>query len=142
MATQHEVGRRHRGMIEDEDAAIGKLGEGAFHLGTWYRLASAHCLLTFLVLHILGRVRRCGLLAHLGGRACILAARCARRWRCGPRRRSHGVSLSLSPNTAPLAARKLTSSLVVSHSVFSKTKDYVSEFSRYKDPNTIREIRE
>lgn len=26
--------------------------------------------------------------------------------------------------------------------VFSKTKDYVSEFSRYKDPNTIREIRE
>lgn len=28
------------------------------------------------------------------------------------------------------------------NSVFSKTKDYVSEFSRYKDPNTIREIRE
>lgn len=26
--------------------------------------------------------------------------------------------------------------------MFSKTKDYVSEFSRYKDPNTIREIRE
>lgn len=26
--------------------------------------------------------------------------------------------------------------------VFSKTKDYVTEFSRYKDPNTIREIRE
>lgn len=36
----------------------------------------------------------------------------------------------------------LTFSLVASHSVFSKTKDYVTEFSRYKDPNTIREIRE
>lgn len=29
-----------------------------------------------------------------------------------------------------------------STAVFSKTKDYVTEFSRYKDPNTIREIRE
>lgn len=30
----HEMGRdrRHRGMIEDEDAAIGKLGSGAFAL--------------------------------------------------------------------------------------------------------------
>ncbi|GAK66629.1 DNA-directed RNA polymerase II subunit D [Moesziomyces antarcticus] len=89
MATQHEVGRRHRGMIEDEDAAIGKLGE---------EFDDAGCLLISEVELVFSQPDALG--DGAAGRDDVATA------------------------------------------VFSKTKDYVSEFSRYKDPNTIREIRE
>ncbi|CDU22172.1 related to Rpb4-16 kD subunit of DNA-directed RNA polymerase II [Sporisorium scitamineum] len=92
----HDVGRdrRHRGMIEDEDAAIGKLGT---------EFDDAGCLLISEVELVFSQTDSLGSLANeagAGGRDEVATA------------------------------------------VFSKTKDYVSEFSRYKDPKTIREIRE
>ncbi|KIS66661.1 uncharacterized protein UMAG_04722 [Mycosarcoma maydis] len=92
----HEMGRdrRHRGMIEDEDAAIGKLGSEFDDIG---------CLLISEVELVFSQPDQLGSMANpagAGGRDEVATA------------------------------------------VFSKTKDYVSEFSRYKDPNTIREIRE
>ncbi|SPO32790.1 related to Rpb4 - 16 kD subunit of DNA-directed RNA polymerase II [Ustilago trichophora] len=89
----HETGRRHtRGNIEDEDAAIGKLGE---------EFDDAGCLLISEVELVFSQPDALGSNADgANGRDDVATA------------------------------------------VFSKTKDYVSEFSRYKDPNTIREIRE
>ncbi|EST08598.1 RNA polymerase II, Rpb4 [Kalmanozyma brasiliensis GHG001] len=91
----HDVGRdrRHRGMIEDEDAAIGKLGTEFEDAGC---LLISEVELVFSQPDALGSAGEAG----AGGRDEVATA------------------------------------------VFSKTKDYVSEFSRYKDPNTIREIRE
>ncbi|SAM85005.1 related to Rpb4-16 kD subunit of DNA-directed RNA polymerase II [Ustilago bromivora] len=91
---QHEVGRRHRGMIEDEDAAIGKLGA---------EFDDAGCLLISEVELVFSQP---------------------------------GALNSSTTSTADGSRDE------VATAVFSKTKDYVSEFSRYKDPNTIREIRE
>ncbi|PWY96993.1 hypothetical protein BCV70DRAFT_213892 [Testicularia cyperi] len=87
----HEIGsRRHRGMIEDEDAALGKLGQEFDDVG---------CLLISEVELVFAQP------GHMGS----------------------GDAAGKDEGAT---------------AVFSKTKDYVTEFSRYKDPNTIREIRE